>query len=203
MIKLLPVVILLSGLSFSAKAQMEVAVHGSVEIPLDELKWVFKPGTGVVATISKTKRYKTKGSAIGGSIGYSKFSPKEDLFYYYVSDTEVGTIRYEDMVSYQAAIQGRWEIIIKKKIDLFCGLELGIHYTKTAFVSHDPFQSVDSDSFVGRYVAAPKAGVNYMLTKKLGAYFQTRLALSLAKSDIRDDQVNTYWTNSLGMLYRF
>jgi hypothetical protein len=191
------------GSVVSASAQIEVTAHASVELPVDELKWVFKPGTGAVVTVSKTKRYKKKGSAMGVSLGYTKFTPKQDMFFYLVNADEVGTIKYDDMKSYQLSLQYRWDFGITKQVEAFGGLELGYHYTKFGFESHDPYQSIDSDSFVGRIALAPKIGIHYMFNKQIGAYLQTRYLISMAKSDIHDDQFNVYWTNSVGVSLSF
>jgi hypothetical protein len=201
--KLLIISVLTTGISLSAAAQIEFSLQGSVELPVDELRWVFKPGTGVIATLSKIKKYKKKGSAFGVSFGYSKYVPKQDLFYYLVNTSEVGTIKYDQMKAYQLSAQFRKEYIIRKQIELFYGLEIGIYYIKYGFESQDAYQHINSSNFIGRYVLAPKAGINYQVNKQVGVFFQTRYMLNIAKTDDADDNINLYWANSLGVNYRF
>jgi hypothetical protein len=201
--KFLIVIVCFVGIPMSAMAQYEFSIQGAFEKPTDKLKSVFKPGTGVVATFSKTKRYKNKGSAMGVSIGYSTFVPKQDIFRYTVDNSGDGSIRYDKMSVYQLSLQLRRDYIIDKKLDLFTGFELGLHYTKTGYEQHDPNHSTSSNSFVARVALAPKAGVNFQLTDHVGVFFQTRYLVSIGRLDFEDAVVNTFWTNSLGLNFRF
>ena len=192
----------LTGMAISASAQWEFSAQATIDLPVDEMKWVFKPGTGMILTLSKTKKYKKRGSASGVSIGYSRQVPKQDIFYYLVND-ELAWIKYDKMTAYQLAYQFREDFIIKKKIELFVGGELGLYYTKYGYESHEPGHDINSSSFVGRLVAAPKAGINYQFTKSTGLFFQTKYAISIGKSDDSKDVINLHWINSVGANFRF
>lgn len=203
MIRLFAIVAVFVCASISATAQYELSLQASYELPLDELRWVFKPGTGAIAIFSKTKTYKKKRSAFGIGVGYSRFVPKEKTFYYLVSQNEVGTISYENMNVYQLTGHLRRDIIIKKIYELFYGVECGYYYTQYGFVSQDPFHSINSSNFIGRIALAGKAGIGYPLSKNIGAFFQTRYLISMSPSNDGENTFNAYWANSLGVNLRF
>lgn len=201
--KLLIISASLLCLSIGATAQVELAVQGSYEMPIDEMKWAFKPGRGVIVTVSKTKEHRKKRSVLGVNVGFSKYVPKEDLFYYLVNDDELGTIRYKDMLVYQLSMHLRQDFILQKHIELFYGLELGYHYTKYGYESRDLYIIEDSYNFIGRGAIAARAGVNFPITEHAGAFLQTKYLVSIGASDDVDNVINVYWNNSVGLNFRF
>ena len=190
-------------LSISAAAQTEIAIQGSYEMPIDEMKWVFKPGQGVTLTLSKMKERRKKRSVIGLNVGFSKFVPKEDIFYYLVNEDELGTIRYKDMLVYQLGLHLRQDFILQEHIELFYGFEMGYYYTKYGYESRDPYIIEDSYNFIGRGAVAARVGVNFPITEHVGAFFQTKYLVSIGPSDDEDNIINVYWNNSAGLNFRF
>lgn len=193
-------------LSLTAHAQFEISTQGTFETILDELKWVYKPGSGFVLTLSKYEAYRKKrASSFGFNLGYSKYNVKQDLFYYLVNADEVGTIKYSDMQVFQFGVQLRRDYAIRKQVELYYGMEIGIYYTKYKYEAHDPYFDESSTNIVGRGAVSPKAGINYQFNERIGAFIQTRYLLTFAKSaDAVNSKnvVNFYWVNSVGLNFR-
>lgn len=187
----------------TAQAQLEMSVQSSYELPIDELKWVYKPGLNNTLFISKIKTYKNKRTAFGGNLGFSSFQPKAEKFYYLVNEDEVGTITYGNYQALQLAVHGRRDFILNKSVELFVGLEVGIAYTKFTYVSDDPYISEDATTIHGRVLLTPRAGVNFIISNSISIFLCGRYAVSFASTDVPEDILNFSVAGAAGLNFRF
>jgi hypothetical protein len=192
------------ALSKTLSAQMEIGVQTAYETPIDEMKWIFKPTQSFALTVMKTDKERRHRSAFGGSLGYARFTPKQDLFYYLVNDDELGTVHYSDYTIYRLAGNIRHDFILGKRIELSLGAELGYHYVKYSYQSDDAYISDGGTTIDSRVAAAPYGGVGLVLTKHISLSLQTRYLVTLsANGERKDDIVNVIWANSFGINFRF
>jgi hypothetical protein len=189
--------------SLETHAQVELSIQASHERALDELGDIYKPGINYMLSISKTDKYKKKRMAWGVILGFTKFHPKEDVFYYQVNETETGTIRYENYNVYQLSANVRRDFILIETLELFYGAEIGYHYVQYAFLSEDSFVIEDNSTVESRIACTPKVGAQFLLTKKLSAFLQTRYSLSMATGDAPGNFMNFFWSNGIGLTLRF
>lgn len=191
--------------SNTSLAQLEISVQGNYEIPLDELKWIYKPGTGALLTISKTDKYKKKRTAFGGNIGFTRFNAKEDIFYYLLNGTDLGTVHYGNYDVYQLSLNYRRDFIINKSFELFMGAEFGYQYANYRYISHDSMIDEDGTTIEGRIGVSPKAGFNFVFSKNVSAFIQSRYTVSLITqpSDKTENIINYFLSTSIGLNFRF
>jgi hypothetical protein len=202
-LRLTPVILIIS--ISTSWAQVEIAAGASYELPLDELKWVYKPGKSYQLTISKTDRYKNKRTSWGINLGYASFVPKEALFYYLVNEDEIGTIAYENYNLYLLTVNARRDFILNKNIEIFLGTEFGLHYAQYGYVSDDSYIDEDATYVEGRGAVSPKAGITFTLTAHLSIFVQSRYNVSVGESNFTASSniFNYSWSNGVGVNLRF
>jgi hypothetical protein len=187
----------------AAWSQIEITLQSAYDMPIDELKWIYKPAMNNMLTFSWTDKTKRSRTAFGITAGYAVFQPKEDIFYYLVNEEEVGTITYEKYQTLQFSAQLRQDFRLTKTFEIFCGAELGYQYTSYAYISSDPYIYEDATTILGRYFAAPRLGVNLMVTEKFGFSVFSRYAVSIGNSDTEEDTVNHNIAAGAGLILRF
>ncbi|GAA5037136.1 hypothetical protein GCM10011506_33170 [Marivirga lumbricoides] len=204
---LLVISILLVWLINQSQAQVEINLSGAIEIPLDELSWIYNPGKSAQLAVSFLDEYKKRRSSWGINIGYSVATPKQEVFYFpYSIDNEVffGTISYSDMQSFQLSSNFRSDFILSKHIEFFLGAEVGYHYISSSYDS-DSYNDVSATSIIGRVAISPKTGFAFMLTDNIGLNLQTRYNISIIAGGEVDDSkiVSFFWSNGAGVTLRF
>jgi len=187
-----------------ACAQWEFTPQVAFEQPYRDLKWIYNPTQTYGLVISKTDKYKKKREAYGGSLGYSRFTAKQDLFYYPVNENEFGTIKYDDYFIYKLDFSARRDFIVSKHFELFIGVEVGYHYVKYGYAAKDPY-SDDAGTFIQSHGAlAPKTGITYAFNKNISASLQTRFTAALLLGETNNDEViSLFWSNGVSLNFRF
>jgi hypothetical protein len=184
-------------------SQIDVSLQTNYEVPFDELKWVYKPGVNYLLSVSKTDKYKKKRTAWGGTLGYSSFKPKEDIFYYLVNENEIGTIAYEEYQTLQIFLHGRRDFILNKNLEFFIGADIGYIHAMFSYYSADAYIVEDATNIEGRLAIAPNLGLNFVLTDRLGVFIQSRYIASVAETDIQNNVLNYSLSGGVGLNLRF
>ena len=184
-------------------AQTELSLHTTYEVPLDELKWIFKPANNYQLSISSIDKYKNKRTALGVALGYANFTPREEVFYYLVNEGELGTISYTDYQVVQVALSPRWDYIFNR-LELFFGAYLGYQYVIYGYESADSYQTEDAKNIVSRVLMAPKAGAAFLLSEHVAVFAHLRYNCSLGfGSGNKSDRLNYSLAPGMGLNFRF
>ena len=183
-------------------AQVELALHTAYEMPLDELKEIFRPAINYQLTVSNIDQYKNKRSSFGITLGYAKFISRQDEFYYQVNEDEYGTISYDPYHVIQLALAFRKDFIFQR-FELFVGADAGYQYTIYHYLSSDPYTTDDASYIVNRAMLAPKAGFNFLINNAVSIFASARFICSIGGAgDNQRDIVNTFVSPGLGVNFR-
>jgi hypothetical protein len=193
-------------------AQPELSVKIGNEIPMGELKWVYKNAPSISVSYSSLKYRRKVTQSFGVGLGFLQFKPKESFFYYLLNDKEYGTVSYSNYNVFQLFVPIRIDFLLSDKFELFGGLDFGYYYV--FFEVEDKNKYIDEHSVTsdGKGSLAPKCGINYNLSPKIGINLQAKYNayFSLGTSDAGSTNYNSnlggfnqFFSTQIGSYIRF
>lgn len=192
--------------------QSEISLKTSYEIPLGELKWIYKPNMSYLLSYSKLNEKRGKSTSVGVGIGYLSLKPKQDTFYYLLSEDEYGTAKYSNYTLIQLLGLFQWNYEVSKKAEFFWGVDAGYYYIRYEYEDKNTFVHTDGSRTEGKGAIGPKIGFTYKLSKNFGLQYLTKYNtyFSLGTTDSNSAYYNSnlgefdfLWTNQLGVFLRF
>lgn len=193
-------------------AQHEVSFKIGHEMPMGELRWVYNSAPSLSAGYSFLREGNKTNQSMGIGIGLFQFKPKEEIFYYLLDEEEYGTISYSNYKFFQLFIPFRIDYLIGDKLEIFGGVDLGYYYVSYRYENKNNFVSENSTNIEGKGAIAPKCGVNYNLSDKIGFTLQAKYNayFSLGSSDQRSASFNSnlgtgnhFFSTQIGTYIRF
>lgn len=154
----------------SAKAQRSdsdsrygVSLGTDYDVPVGNFAYTFKPAINYNLNLFQRVDHLT-GSI---SFGYHKYKPKQDVFYYQVSDTEYGTVKYQDFPAFSFYLGLTYDLPLGERINLHAGINLGAYYTHLVFLADDYLGGEHDDLHERDVYLAPRLGFTYTLTDSI------------------------------------
>ena len=173
-----------------------VAAGNGVDIPQGNFNYTFKPAINFNASV-----YRFLGPfTASASIGYMNFKPDE----YFISETVEGTgttanTYYADMPVIALYGGAAYNIDIADSFRVYGGVNLGVYFTDFAVAYEidgvDPFVY---DKWSQSLYYAPKVGVIFPVTPKLGISIESKYNFFSQKLTLGDASASTNW-NSLSI----
>jgi len=179
---------------------------------LDKLDWVYKPTPLYsFSYIYLNDAEKSTSFGIGGSFGMTKFTPKEEKFYYQTDNSEIGYVTYSDYKMYQLLMKMELHFIDNEIFEPAIGLHGGFFYTGYDYYSKDE-TITDGTTFGTDLALCPNAGVNINITENFGVSLQAIYNVYVFLGDLDDNMfiyhpdggsINYFTTINYGIHYRF
>ncbi len=185
----------LTLVSVASFGQLEISAGSSYEIPLGEMRDVYKGSPAYQLGFLKSHQYKKKRNSWGVLLGYASLTPRADTLYYEVETNngiEYGAIHYENYVAYQLMFTGRYDILLSKKMEFFYGYDMGLHYTKFAYQLQGPYTAEDASEIIARIALSPKLGMSVELTKFVYLSVFGKYTISVGDTEDKKNIVNQY-----------
>lgn len=202
--KLLILIIIYAGCTLPGIAQKELSLSVSYEIPIDEFKWSFRPANNYQLSFSKSDKYKNRRKNWGIRIGYTKFVPHEDIYYFQVGESEYGTISFSDYKSFQFILDLREDFILNKKLELFLGCQAGLQQIILDYYLAYPGQTEDGGYNVTGGLLSAKSGANFLISPKFSISIFGKGTFSVSPtSEVSKDIFNFLLAPGTGINYRF
>jgi hypothetical protein len=190
-------------LSHTAWCQFEISAQGAYNIILDDTKSVYRNGASYMMSVSFTAKNTKNRKVIGLFAGYSTFNPQKESFELQSADGEpIGSASYSDLKTLQTGINARLDFPINKVFEFFVGSDLGFQRMKydTDVLLYDYMVSGES-SDTGWFIA-PRAGINFILGKKMSALFCARYSVSKNPVSFAENNLAQNMTLGVGLNYR-
>ncbi|HEX8545648.1 MAG TPA: hypothetical protein VF691_01725 [Cytophagaceae bacterium] len=186
---------IITAIAFPEKifAQRELSLKIGNEIPMGELRWVYKSAPSISIGFSVLKEKSKVNQSLGIGVGFFQFKPQEEIFYYLLNSEEYGTAQYSNYKVFQLFVPMRIDFLLNEKFELFGGVDFGYYYVIYSYHTKDKVIDEEGEAIEGKGALAPKAGINYNLSKKVGLTLQAKynLYFSLGSSDQQSSSYNS------------
>lgn len=164
-----------------------VAVGTGVDVPHGDFNSYFKPAINVNAGV-----YKFLGPlTFNVNAGYRNFKPDEDSY------SEDGlTIIYTNMPVFSAGFGAAYNVDIADNFRAYGGVDLGAYFTDfgLAYV-YDNGNLIIFDGWKTSLHYAPKVGISFPLTPKLGINVESKYNFYTQKSDSGNYHLSGSWNS--------
>jgi hypothetical protein len=203
--RFLLVALLLCG-ALTTQAQLEISASTSLDVFQSQLKPFYNTGHTHLLAIGASDRHKTKRSAWAVNVGYGKYTAKTDtLFTLYTRDYDDDVLGYDYYGDYQVlqlTVSKRWDFILAPHFELFCGVEIGYHYTQYDYAFYDGYISEEGSITEGRIALAPQVGIGIPV-HRFCFFAQSRYVMSVgAGSENGADTFNRSLSTGGGVRFR-
>jgi hypothetical protein len=179
----------------------QITVSSLYNIPIGELSWSYKAGTGVQLGYSFIHEKRRGPSRITGVyLGYTVLQPIADTLYFVVdnggqaasgSGAGLGMAMYSPFKMFQLGGKVAWRIYLSEKLCLTPGFGVGIFYGKRDVMVKDSFGAEDGlQESVGWGVLTPEAGVEYLFSDHVGAKLFVAYNFMIQSGDTNVNSIN-------------
>lgn len=196
-------VFLIATFLFNLKifAQHELSLKLGHEIPMGELKWIYKSAPSISISYANLRDTRNGFSSLGIGLGFFQFRPQQETFYYLLSDKENGKISYSNYKVFQLFFPLRLDFSINEKFDFFGGADIGYYYIIFDYENNNPYVNESGRTIEGKGAFAPKAGINYNVSEKFGFTLQARYNLYFSLGQANPN--SAYYNSNLGLANHF
>lgn len=189
------------GLIYSPSfAQRELRITPAYVLPLGELGTVYQPSIGIALSTSKFDSFRKKRSGSSWELGYVKFSPSQEVFYF--GDDEPTIMRYKDYHVFQLSLYANNQHYLTKNFTFDWGIGLGVYYVKYEYDMDSPYKSESAYNIEPKGVLRPQLGFSYDLSEHIGIGCYSQYSLMLGKPT-GQGYFQHFLSNSLNSYYRF
>jgi len=124
----------------------------------------------------KGNKYKKKRVAIGVSLGYTRFNPRQAVLYYFLDSTTLdGEVRYLAYETGRITLTLRRDFILAQHAELFLGMDIGYQYVCYEYNEESIFET--------KIGLIPKAGLSYILSKRLGVNLSVKYDIMIGETN--------------------
>lgn len=157
----------------SASQSKRIGLNASYNVPLGDLSWVYNSAPGIQLNYSTLipKGRNNNIVAVGLNLGFTKFTPKEDTFYYLTEIDNVlgyGIATYSDYAFLQLSANVTYEFRILHRFYLQLGFEIGAYYTNLEYFASDEQMTVDGRIIDLQGALVPSIGFVYRVSELIG-----------------------------------
>ncbi len=197
--RLLLSIFIIIAFSFNVKAQYDtsdsrygLSIGSDYDAPVGNFAYTFKPATNY--NLNLLHHYDNFTTSI--SFGYHVYKPKLDTFYYQVTNTDYGTIHYQNFPVYSLYLGAVYDLKLTDKFKAYAGINFGIYFTHLKYNSSD-FLSVNNVDVNDQDIyLAPRLGFTFMITNNVGIGIEGKYNFFAPTGETTDnDRVGTLYNS--------
>ncbi|MGZ3752407.1 MAG: hypothetical protein ACXVI9_08535 [Mucilaginibacter sp.] len=189
--------------SGKSESDYGISIGSDYDAPVGNFSYTFKPAINYNLNLLRHSGDFT----MNLSFGYHMYKPKQDTFYYQVSNTEYGKVSYQNFPVYSFYLGMIYNFPVNDQLKLYGGINLGAYNTHFVFRATDFMVDDHEDLHEEDVYLAPRIGLAYLIDEHVGIGLEGKYNFFAPAGDSRyNSRVGTLYNSySVGvrLIYNF